>query len=55
MKAASVPALASDAISDSGMTPAITAAMTPVRMVTRLGTPRGDTAASHRGSRPSRL
>ena len=34
MKAASVPALASEAISSSGMTPAITAAITPVRIVT---------------------
>ena len=41
MKAASVPALASSAISVSGRTPAITAAMTPVSKVTAAGTPRG--------------
>ena len=54
MKAVSVPALASAAISDSGNRAAITETMRAVKMVIRVGEPRFDTCASFSGSSPSR-
>jgi hypothetical protein len=54
MKAASVPALASAAISSSGKRPAITATTAAVKMVIRTGLPRLDTRARLCGSNPSR-
>ena len=52
--AASVPALASAAIASIGMTPAMIATSTAVRIVIRTGVPRRDTFASEAGSSPSR-
>ena len=55
MKAASVPALASDAIWSSGARPASAATTTAVTRVIRTGAPlRALTRARLRGKRPSR-
>ncbi len=54
MNAASVPALASAAMSASGNSPAMIDTTIAVKMVIRTGVPRLDTRASLAGSRPSR-
>ena len=54
MKAVSVPALASAASSESGMSPASTPTTIAVKMVIRTGVPRPETRARLGGSSRSR-